>query len=1656
MILSNIKVPFGKWGKCPIHQSATLPSSPGNACGLTIHGKGRSGCGIARSPNEAGTKQMGVRRADSSSAFFDDGNRHMNRVMTAELTGQPILNSNASGRLTSQQMALLGLGTPAALPVQAIAAPQFAPATSTVFINEIHYDNANTDTGEAIEIAGAAGTNLAGWTILLYNGNGGTVYDTINLTGTIDNEGGSGFGALSFTPPAGAVQNGSPDGIALVDNLGNVIQFLSYEGSFTAVGGAANGLVSTDIGVVEDGGTPAGFSLQLTGTGTQYGDFVWTAPADDSFGSINVGQTFGTGGGGSGPGALSIADASVTEGNSGTSTLSFTVSRAGGSTGAVGATFTVTFATANAADLGAGQSLTGTVNFADGVTSQTITLTVNGDTAIEPDETLTVTLSSPTGGATIADAAATGTITNDDFAPFTGVAFINEIHYDNSGTDAGEAVEIAATAGTNLSGWTLLLYNGNGGVVYDTIVLSGIVPDQDSGFGTLSFLTPGLQNGAPDAIALVSNTGAVVEFLSYEGPLTATDGAAAGLTSTDIGVAELGSDPVGFSLQRTGTGSFASDFTFQAPADDSFGAVNVGQTFAAPSSNGNLSIADASIAEGNSGNSVLTFTVTRGPGTTGAVSVDYAISFGSGVGFADASDLTGPLTGTVNFAAGQTSRTFSVTIVGDTIGEADEDFTVTLSNATGGAVINDATATGTIINDDLLTIAIYDIQGAGHRSAFEGVAVTTSGVVTAVDSNGFYLQDATGDGDSATSDAIFVFTNTAPTVAVGNAITISATVAEFLQSNDARRLTLTELVNPTNITVTNASATLPAALVIGPNGVSPPSGQIDDDGLTSFDPTIDGIDFWESLEGMLVTLENPVVQSPANSFNEIYAVASDGAGNLDATNVSQYGHVVIDGQLQDFGDTNTGAGSDFNPERIQLQTDSAVGSAAPPAGIEFGDVLADVTGVINYAFGAYELIATSNLVVAQSPVIAHEVTALTGDSLRLTITSFNVENLDPTDDASRFTNLASDITTNFGLSDIIVLSEVQDNDGATNSGTVSASMTLQMLVDAIALQSGVNYSFLDNPFITDDENGGEPGGNIRVAFLYREDRVTLDAQSVTTVTDPVDQATNPANPFAGSRLPLAANFTFNLTGDTVTVIGNHWNSKGGSDPLFGANQPPLNADELIRAAQADLINGFIDDLLVSDPNANIVVAGDLNEFQFEEPLRVLTGELTLTGSTVTGGGTEVLTNLTDQLDPTDRFSFQFEGNAQQLDHILVSQNLAAQTEFDIVHTSTLGGASETDHDGLVARIQFSLLTVAGATGQADTLQGGNFGDSISGLGGNDTLLGRGGRDVIFGNDGNDILDGGAGVDTLTGGLGNDIYFVDIIGDVVTEAANEGTDEVRATINYTLGANIENLRLNGGAALIGTGNALANEITAGVGPATLTGLAGNDTLFGSQAGDSLDGGDDNDTLFGRGGTDVLNGGNGNDVINGQNQGDTIHGGEGDDTLRGDSGNDIVNGDNGNDRVEGGANNDTLNGGDGNDVLLGGDGNDTLSGGIGNDLVEGGTGRDFLTGGDGLDRFRFDDGHFSGTTDVTADRIFDFSQSQGDRIDLSLTDAINGGADNAFTFIGTGAFTGVAGQLRFQQFGNSFTLVSGDTNGDGLADFAIRVDGIVNLVAGDFVL
>ena len=169
---------------------------------------------------------------------------------------------------------------------------QVHAASPIIFINEIHYDNVSTDAGEAIEIAGPAGTDLTGWSLVLYNGDNGEVYNTRDLSGVIIPDQQNGFGTVVFYYAVNGIQNGSPDGLALVGPGDAGIQFLSYEGTFVAVGGPADGMTSTDIGVAESYTTLAGESLQLAGTGNVYEDFAWASPAPNTFGAVNNGQTF--------------------------------------------------------------------------------------------------------------------------------------------------------------------------------------------------------------------------------------------------------------------------------------------------------------------------------------------------------------------------------------------------------------------------------------------------------------------------------------------------------------------------------------------------------------------------------------------------------------------------------------------------------------------------------------------------------------------------------------------------------------------------------------------------------------------------------------------------------------------------------------------------------------------------------------------------------------------------------------------------------------------------------------------------------------------------------------------------------------------------------------------------------------------------------------------------------------------------------------------------------------------------------------------------------------------------------------------------------------------------------------------------------------------
>lgn len=159
--------------------------------------------------------------------------------------------------------------------------------------------------------------------------------------------------------------------------------------------------------------------------------------------------------------------------------------------------------------------------------------------------------------------------------------FINEFHYDNNGTDIAEGFEIAAAAGTSLNGWQLLFYNGSDGGIYRQSELDGLIPDSGGGFGVLNFSVSGIQNGPADGFALINENAEVLEFISYEGSLVATEGPAQGLTSIDVGLSEAADALVGMSIQRYGAGRQSQDFSWQI-GEASFGDINEGQTFSSP------------------------------------------------------------------------------------------------------------------------------------------------------------------------------------------------------------------------------------------------------------------------------------------------------------------------------------------------------------------------------------------------------------------------------------------------------------------------------------------------------------------------------------------------------------------------------------------------------------------------------------------------------------------------------------------------------------------------------------------------------------------------------------------------------------------------------------------------------------------------------------------------------------------------------------------------------------------------------------------------------------------------------------------------------------------------------------------------------------------
>ena len=556
---------------------------------------------------------------------------------------------------------------------------------------------------------------------------------------------------------------------------------------------------------------------------------------------------------------------------------------------------------------------------------------------------------------------------------------------------------------------------------------------------------------------------------------------------------------------------------------------------------------------------------------------------------------------------------------------------------------------------DRVSASVTGIQGADHVSPLVGRCVTdVEGTVTAIlgqrNGQAFWIQGPP-DGDPKSSDGLFVTAlGGLDRVEVGDGVRLTGRVEEPVWRME---LPVTRLVAD-GLEVVGRDLDLPTPVVMGREGRAIPTPNIDDDGLTVFEPDRDAIDYFESLEGMRVRIGNAVVVGPTSGYGEITVLGDDG---IDVDPRSHRGGVVIQP-------------GNSHPERIII--DDRLIADPPAAGI--GDRLPGrIDGVLHYSYGSFKLLNTVPLDVEASRSAVTTMAAFAADEDHITAATFNVENLHPGSDESKLDAIAEIVVGRMGSPTILALQEIQDDTGSDDDGVVSAERTLGRLVETISAAGGPRYLWAQIDPVN-NADGGRPGANIRVVLLFDPTRagVVPPDDSRLMPNPKVLGSTDPA--FTDSRKPLVVELE--VDGERLTVVVCHLRSKGGDDPLFGARQPPMLSSETQRQAQAVVVRSFLDHRLSIDPAERIIVLGDLNDFEFRPPIKTLAAE--------------PMVNLIERLLQADRWTYVYQGNSQVLDHIVVSQALADGAEIEVLHLNSAKPASErpSDHDPVIARFRF--------------------------------------------------------------------------------------------------------------------------------------------------------------------------------------------------------------------------------------------------------------------------------------------------------------------------------------------------------------------------------
>ena len=566
---------------------------------------------------------------------------------------------------------------------------------------------------------------------------------------------------------------------------------------------------------------------------------------------------------------------------------------------------------------------------------------------------------------------------------------------------------------------------------------------------------------------------------------------------------------------------------------------------------------------------------------------------------------------------------------------------------------------------------IGEIQGESHQSPLVGREVIVNNVVvTKTDKSGFYVQDKVSDNNPKTSDALYVASK--DKVKSGDLLKVQGTVKEgYLEEYAVRSgqtfkapvgsLTVTQIVNAT-ITKLGVAA-LPDAVEFSEKI---PKDTVDKT-PTKYDPENEALDYFESLEGMRVNINKPKILGPQYK-GDIYVLP----GNYNGQKLNNIGGVNLRPGVQ-------------NTETIAIEVGKKVVAKAKDYFNE------DITGVFTYRYKTYR-IDPYKVPKVQDGGLKREVSKIYPAEDKLTIASYNIENFsanskgrDETPE-EKVDKIAKSFINEVHSPDIITLIEVQDNNGGVNDGTVEGVKSGEKLADRIKSFGGPEYKYTEVAPI-DGKDGGKPGSNIRVAYLYNPSRVTLigkdkggseeAARFVDGHLEKNPARIDPTNiNFEKVRKSLAAEFDFK--GERIVVIANHLKSKLGDDAVYGSNQPAIENTKAQRVEQAKLLNAFVREGLRQNPNLKFVLTGDFNDFEFSDTVKTIVGD--------------ELVNLMAEHEAGDRYSYFYRGSNQSLDNILVSKNIKDRVVFSPVHINASfmeehGRAS--DHDPVVVQIDFS-------------------------------------------------------------------------------------------------------------------------------------------------------------------------------------------------------------------------------------------------------------------------------------------------------------------------------------------------------------------------------